>query len=545
MRSTCKSGELDEGTHMQRIKSTILHSTAPQIIIIAIFCFAGPLAWKALARSNLERSTAWQNKVDPQVLTRAASGETDFLVYLQEQADLSAAAALTSKQEKGSFVFKTLTDVARRTQSPLINSLKMQNTPYRSFWVANMIWVRGNIATVQTMAQRSEVAHIYADPWVQSSSLGFSPATADSHVNKAASGSGIEWNITKVNAPQVWAAGFTGQGAVIGGQDTGYQWDHPALKNKYRGWDGNAADHNYNWHDAIHEDNPGSIGGNSCGFDLTTPCDDNGHGTHTMGIMVGDDGTSHQIGMAPGAQWIGCRNMEERWGKPSTYSECFQWFIAPWPIGGDPVNDADPSKAPDVINNSWSCPPKEGCAWDALQTVVDNTRAAGIMVVSSAGNEGHDETVSSCGTVNNPIAIYDSTFTIGATNFSDKIASFSSQGPADNTNLLKPDVTAPGEGVYSSYIGSSYTTMSGTSMAAPHVSGLVALLISTDPSLAGQVDKLENIIRQSAVHLTTSISCGGIIGSNIPNNTYGWGRIDAYTAYLYKNLIYFPLVMQR
>ena len=125
-----------------------------------------------------------------------------------------------------------------------------------------------------------------------------------------ASPSAIEWNITKVNAPSVWAAGYTGQGAVVAGQDTGYQWDHPALKGKYRGWDGSTASHDYNWHDSIHS------GGGVCGANSLFPCDDSQHGTHTMGTMVGDDGLANQIGMAPGAKWIGCRNMDQGNGTP-------------------------------------------------------------------------------------------------------------------------------------------------------------------------------------------------------------------------------------
>jgi serine protease AprX len=498
------------------------------IFFLVMTAFSG---WNVYARTNSGKTNSWQTKVDPQVLSSAASGETDFLVFMDDQADLSGAAVLTTKQEKGQYVFKHLTTTALRTQAGLIKSLETQKIPYRSYWVANMVWVRGNIAAVENVARRSDVAHIYEDPWVQSTSLDVSTSGVNSITGIKASSmasapASIQWNISLVNAPQVWAEGFTGQGVVVGGQDTGYQWDHPALKEKYRGWDGVSASHDYNWHDAIHEDNPNSSGENSCGLDLTEPCDDNGHGTHTMGIMVGDDGDTHQIGMAPGAQWIGCRNMEESWGKPSTYIECFEWFIAPYPIGGDKESDADPTKAPDVINNSWACPSTEGCAWDALQTVVDNTRAAGIMVVGSAGNYG-----SSCGSVQNPIAIYDSTFSIGATNSSDVIANFSSRGPSQYTNLLKPDVSAPGVSVYSSVVGDSYSYKDGTSMAAPHVAGLVALLISANPGLAGQVDTLEDIIRHTAVPLTDTVSCGSIPGDSIPNNTYGWGRIDAYAAY--------------
>ena len=330
---------------------------------------------------------------------------------------------------------------------------------------------------------------------------------------------GIEWNITKVHAPDVWALGFTGQNVVVAGQDTGYQWDHPAIKGKYRGWNGTVADHNYNWHDSIHS------GGGGCGHDAVAPCDDTDHGTHTMGTMVGDDGGSNQIGMAPGAKWIGCRNMDQGNGTPATYTECFEWLIAPTDLAN---LNPDPAKAPHVINNSWGCPPSEGCTDpNVLKTVVENTRAAGIVVVVSAGNSGPG-----CSSVDSPAAIYDASFSVGATDINDVIADFSSRGAVtvDGSGRLKPDVSAPGVNVRSSVPFNSYSNFSGTSMAGPHVAGLVALLLSADPGLVGDPDAIEPIITSSAVPRTSTQTCSGVPGSSIPNNTYGWGRVDALAA---------------
>jgi serine protease AprX len=470
---------------------------------------------------------AWQAKVAPQVLAQAASGPTEFLVVLKAQADLSAAYKLPTKAEKGAYVYQQLSQLAARTQKPILAELKALGVSYRHFWVTNMIWVRGDAASVQAMAQRADVARLDANPWVKQDL----PQPVQAHPPQGPQfASSVEESIGLVSAPQMWSDGFNGQGAVIGGQDTGYQWDHEALKDHYRGWDAknNIANHNHNWHDAIHQTNPYNI----CGSDTPEPCDDFGHGTHTMGTMLGEDPAgAHQIGMAPGARWIGCRNMNGGVGSPASYSECFQWFIAPTDLNGQ---DAEPSMAPDVINNSWSCTVGEGCTWDTLQSVVNNTRAAGIMVVASAGNSG-----SGCNTVNNPPAMYGSVFTVGATDNSDNIAPFSSRGPGSGTNLLKPDVTAPGVSVLSSTKTGGYGYLSGTSMAAPHVTGLVALLLSADPLLRGNVDAIENIIRQSSVPLTTTTQdCGGVPGTQVPNNTFGYGRIDAKKAYsLLPNLL--------
>jgi len=462
---------------------------------------------------------AWQSKVDSWVLATAAQGETEFLVFLATQADLSGTVGMQTRLEKGAYVYQKLTEMAMRTQPPILSALKGRGVTYQPYWIANMVWVRGDQSLVQSLAQRTDVAHIYANPRVH----------FEAPVEQAASPqapAAVEWNITKVQAPQVWAAGYTGQGVVIAGQDTGYDWQHPALKGKYRGWDGTTADHNYNWHDAIHS------GGSSCGADSPQPCDDYGHGTHTMGTMVGDDGLGNQVGMAPGARWIGCRNMNVGNGTPATYTECFQWFLAP-----TDQNDLNPRPdlAPDVISNSWSCPPSEGCTDPTvLQSVVSNVRAGGILVVASAGNSG-----SNCSTVQDPPAIYDASFSVGATDSSDNIASFSSRGPVtiDGSNRPKPDISAPGMGVRSSLRGGGYGSMSGTSMAAPHVAGLAALLISAQPALKGQVGQIEDLIEHSAVQRTTSQICGGVPGSNIPNNVYGWGRIDAWAAFQARHVL--------
>jgi len=257
----------------------------------------------------------WRAKVAAPVLEAAADGDAEFLVVLDGLDARASAAGAGTKAERGRAVVDALQEQASRTQAPLLAWLDRHGVEHRSFWVANFVWVRGDGDVLRSVAERPEVRRVEANPRVSLPP----PAPAPG----ARATSGIEWNVVRVEADQVWNLGFEGQGVVVGGQDTGYDWDHPALVGTYRGWDGASASHAYSWHDAIH------AGGGVCGPNSNVPCDDHYHGTHTMGTIVGDDGGTNRIGVAPAARWIGCRNMDEGDGTPVTYAECFQWFLAP------------------------------------------------------------------------------------------------------------------------------------------------------------------------------------------------------------------------
>lgn len=497
------------------------------LLILPIIASLGLLAL-FLQSAQTALATDWQSKVSPAVLTQLSgrsNAEVEVLVQLNAQADLSGAADLQTKAAKTRFVYEQLTAVAQTSQQPLQAFLDAEAVNYRSYWVNNTIWLAGTAELIETIASREDVAYLYANPQVQFDE----PESVAQQTADALEVLAVEWGVERIGAPLVWADGITGTGVVIAGQDTGYVWDHPALIRQYRGWDSEqmTVTHDYNWHDAVQEEMSGN-GSNPCGYQITAPCDDNSHGTHTMGTMVGDDGAGNQVGVAPGAKWISCRNMEQGYGSPETYIDCFQWFLAPTDLNGE---NPRPDLAPHIINNSWGCPPFEGCSPDnfpVMEAVVDNLRTAGIIVVTSAGNSG-----SSCGSVDDPAAIFDSSVTVGNTTSTDSIANSSSRGPVlvDGSGRPKPDLSAPGTSIRSTALGSSYSFKTGTSMAAPHVAGAFALLISAHPQFAGDVDLLEEILLQTTVPITgISQECGGIAGNQLPNNIVGHGRLNVYEA---------------
>src|SRR5437764_83323 len=286
----------------------------------------------------------------------------------------------------------------------------------------------------------------------------------------------VGWNIRKVRAPEAWRHGARGQGIVVGEIDTGFQWNHPALKSHYRGWSGSTADHNYNWYDEIDPSN-------------RAPVDPNGHGTATVGTAIGDDGGANRIGVAPGATWMGCRSMDENGlGTPDTYIGCLEFMVAPFDLDG---NNPDPSKAPVAVNNSWLCsiPLGECPDQSVLLTAVQDVKAAGIVPVVAAGNDGP-----ACQTVgiSGPPAQYAESFTVGAITNENGLATFSSRGPASfQGTRIKPDIVAPGQDVRTSWPPDTYSVESGTSTASPHIVGVIALIYSAKPSLIGNVDATE------------------------------------------------------
>ena len=489
----------------------------------------------SVSAQPVEPAAAGAAKIDQalQAELDAAASTTSFLVILDDQVDASAIgqgagagpdAALARRRA----IYAALAAQARASQAPLRAWLDAQDVDYTAHYLVNMVEVRGDGAVAAALAQRPEVARLVRNPAVNGLQIDTHPQWQTLLTLPMRAGAAtLPYGLIDTNADDVWALGFRGQGIVVAGQDTGVVWDHPALQPAYRGWDSTAmtATHAYNWFDAWGRD---PALDSECPLDPQLPCDDDlfaNHGTHTLGTVVGDATVMSDtvIGMAPDAKWIACRNMRDGFGTPASYTACFEFFLAPYPQGGDPMTDGKPELAPHVINNSWGCPPSEGCDAASLRQVVETMRAAGIYVAASAGNGGPG-----CGTVNSPIALHDAVTSVGAHGSTGALAGFSSRGPVtiDGSLRPKPDLTAPGMSVRSLGRNANVNAyLSGTSMAAPHVAGAVALLWSAVPTLTNQVELTEQILIKSAVPVSdTACFCAGPAQS--PNYSFGYGRLD-------------------
>ncbi len=424
-----------------------------------------------------------------------------LFVILKDQADISEVVTIKDRDERLNAAYERLTEHANETQAGLRNFFDKVGVVYTPYYLENAMEVRGGTLIRLYLMTRSEVDRVIPSPRLRavpddSPSLGDLTDVADS----------VQWNISMIGADKVWDEfNVRGRGIVVGQSDSGVDGSHPAIREQYRGF--NKGD-DYNWFDP---------------WDGTTsPNDEGGHGTHTTGIILGANG----IGVAPDAQWIGCVNLDRNLANPALYLDCMQFMLAPFPHGGNPFKDGDPTKAAHVLNNSWGCPTLEGCDPNALLYASDNLRYAGIFVVVSTGNDGPN-----CETVESPLSLYDSVFSVGAMDQFGDMADFSSRGPvtADGSDRTKPDIVAPGVDILSSTPEGTYASFGGTSMAGPHVAGVVALIWSAQPELIGDIDATEQLIIDTAQPYTGDTSIGCFTG-DMPSNAYGYGVVDVYEA---------------
>ncbi|WP_200210771.1 S8 family serine peptidase [Micromonospora coerulea] len=422
-----------------------------------------------------------------------------LLVVLREQADLTGipagAPGRAGRDARAAEVYRRLVATADRTQAQLrreLTRLRLHPTPY---YLVNAIETDGGPAVRAWLSGRPEVARVLV-----SQRLRPLPAVAPPARGTLPAPTGPAWNISLIGADRVWSElGVTGSGVVVGASDSGVDGGHPALAAGFRGGDDS-------WYDPWAH--------------TRSPNDQGGHGTHTAGSAVGREG----IGVAPDARWVGCVNLDRNLGSPARYLDCLQFMLAPFPFGGDPFTDGRPARAPDVLTNSWGCPPIEGCDAGALRPATAALAVAGILVVAAAGNTGPY-----CGSVADPPAPYPDVLTVGAVDRARQLTRFSSRGPATG-GAAKPDLVAPGADVLSAFPGGGYATLAGTSMATPQVAGVVALMWSANPALVGDLERTGRILRKTATPAGVrpddpeAPRCGG------DADLVGAGVVDAYAA---------------
>ena len=423
-----------------------------------------------------------------------------LFVIMREQAGLSSAVGIQDYTARRQFVYNSLVETANTTQADLRRALDRFSIPYTPYYLENGMSVVGSPLLRLWLASRPEVDRVLDNPRLRPLPESPAPATGVQSAPAAPL-----WNLTMLGADRVWEEfGVSGEGIVVGQSDSGAQADHPELAASYRGQDGQQ---DYNWYDPWNG--------------TSSPIDISGHGTHTLGSILGGN-----TGIAPGATWFGCVNLARNLANPALYLDCLQFMLAPFPAGGDPLVDGDPARGAHILNNSWSCPELEGCDLTALEHAVSALRSAGVFVVVSAGNEGP-----ACETIASPPALFEDAYSVGAVDQSGLLADFSSRGPvtADGSGRAKPDIVAPGVAVLSAFPGSTYQSLSGTSMAGPHVVGVVALIWSANPALIGDIDRTEQILNQTAQPYPGTLPfCAGSAGGL--STTVGHGIVDAYSA---------------
>jgi len=424
------------------------------------------------------------------------AGDVSVIINLADKADLKQIAAVapnriagSDKVRKRDAIIKALRDKANLTQKSLRTLLQNRGAKkVKPLWITNSVAATVPASVISELMSLPEIESIELDAVIQAPPV--VPAAAGNP----------EWNISRINAPALWSAGITGSGVVVANLDTGVDLNHPDLQPKWRGGSCAVPPNCDSWFDPYTNS---TLPYDSAGSTYT------GHGTGTMGIMVGGSLTD-AYGVAPGVKWIAAKIFNETGiADEINIILAIQWLLAP---GGNAAN------APDIVNNSWGFNAPGQCfpaLPNALETAIQNVQAAGIAMVFSAGNSGPNPSTSV-----SP-ANYPGSFAVGATDYSNLIASFSGRGPSaclDRTASF-PNVVAPGLGIYTSAPvspGPSYVTVQGTSFSAPHVAGAEALLISAFPALTP--DQMETALEQTAVNIGTPAS--------VPNITYGYGLID-------------------
>jgi subtilisin family serine protease len=410
--------------------------------------------------------------VAPPAGASARPAFVDVVVVLKSQANVAGVHAPT-RAARLAGVERALRDLAARTQYGVLRLLAQHPGSVAAvtpLWITNAIEVKATPDVIRELAARPEVAAVQPNAVIEA------PAAVTS--------SAAEPNLAVVNAPALWDLGYRGQGVVVASMDTGVDATHPDLSGSWRGGSNS-------WYDPNGQH--------------TTPTDVNGHGTQTTGVMVGGAAGSTSIGLAPDAKWIAVKIFNDS-GQATTsrIHQGFQWLL-------DPDGNPSTPDAPNVVNNSWTMS-TASCALD-FQLDLRSLRAAGILPVFAAGNYGP-----TVGTVMSPANLPEA-FAVGGTDNSDAIYPYSSRGPSSCAGATAPALAAPATNVRTSDLYGGYVTETGTSMAAPHVSGALALLLGAVPGLSA--DQQAAALQGSAVDL----------GAAGLDNNFGYGRLDVLAAY--------------
>jgi len=435
-------------------------------------------------------------KIDYQLVkTLETKLRANILVTMRERTEAALAnverGIYSTRGDRAQAVYDSLNALTKDSQKSVMEMLQSPRffaLTIKSFWISNQIYIQGADANlVELLAARDDIIKIDEEEIITI----MEPTAVETESDNIIY---AEWGVEKINAPAAWNVA-NGAGATVAVIDTGLRYTHNELSGPYKG-------DTHSWY------NPYSTTAN--------PGDGHGHGTHCSGTIVGQSG----LGVAPGAQLISCKGLNDNGsGTNAGLLACGQFVLCPTTYTG---SNADCSRSPDVSSNSWG----GGTASTWFDATIRAWIAAGIVPVFANGNSGASCTTSlSPGdtSVANSIAV-------GATTTTDAIASFSSRGPSSR-GALKPDVSAPGSAIVSAGISSNTAraTMSGTSMATPHVAGVAALLRSANPSIT--VAQIKTILQNTAVRGTSgSQTCGGTPDTAVPNNTFGYGRVNALAA---------------
>lgn len=383
------------------------------------------------------------------------------------------------KHARRAEMVRAFKDKADRSQRPIRVMLEGHGArELKQLWLINGIAVKVRADVARELANLPGIESIRPDFVLQA------PAVT------LGAGAPAEWNLNTIGVPDLWALGYSGAGVVLASMDSGVDPDHPDLAGKWRGGANS-------WFDPHGEH--------------ATPYDALGHGTQTMGILVGGSASGAAIGVAPDAQWMAVKIFDDAGqAQLSDIHQGFQWLLDP---DGDPATP----DAPDVVNASWGIPETVGQCMPEFDADIQALKAAGIGVAFAAGNAG-PAPLTSVSPANSP-----GVSSTGAIDSALVLADFSSRGPSPCDGDVFPKLSAPGVGINTADLSFGglpiYATVSGTSYATPHAAGSMALLVNAFPAV--DVAALESALTQSARDL-------GVAGAD---NGYGYGLVDVVAAY--------------